>query len=102
VRLEWGALAISDREAIFDYIAPDNLDAAIQLDELFREKAELVASHPEAGRSGRVRGTRELVAHPHYVLVYDTTPDRTRILRVLHTARLWPPARRAGKARKSK
>jgi plasmid stabilization system protein ParE len=29
VRLEWAPLAIADRESIFDYIAPENLDAAL-------------------------------------------------------------------------
>jgi toxin ParE1/3/4 len=100
VRLEWAPLAIADRESIFDYIAPENLDAALALDELFERKAALLSAHPEAGRVGRVRGTRELVAHRHYVLVYDTDPDRVRILRVLHTSRQWPPLRLATKARK--
>ncbi len=100
MRLEWAPLAIADRESIFDYIAPENLDAALALDELFERKAALLGAHPEAGRMGRVRGTRELVAHRHYVLVYDTDPDRVRILRVLHTSRQWPPSHPATKARK--
>jgi plasmid stabilization system protein ParE len=60
VRLEWAPLAIADRESIFDYIAPENLDAALALDELFERKAALLGAHPEAGRVGRVRDTREL------------------------------------------
>ncbi|MFL6604020.1 MAG: type II toxin-antitoxin system RelE/ParE family toxin [Steroidobacteraceae bacterium] len=99
MRLEWAPLAIADRESIFDYIAPENLDAALALDELLERKAALLSAHPEAGHVGRVRGTRELVAHRHYVLVYDTDPDRVRILRVLHTSRQWPPSRLATKAR---
>jgi len=50
VRLEWALLAIADRESIFDYIAPENLDAALALDELFERKAALLGAHPEAGR----------------------------------------------------
>lgn len=100
MRLEWAPLAIADRESIFDYIAPENFDAALALDELFERKAALLGAHPEAGRVGRVRGTRELVAHRHYVLVYDGDPDRVRILRVLHTSRQWPPSRPTTKARK--
>jgi addiction module RelE/StbE family toxin len=100
VRLEWAPLAIADRESIFDYIAPENLDAALALDELLERKAALLGAHPEAGRAGRVRSTRELVAHRHYVLVYDTDPERVRILRVLHTSRQWPPLRPVTKSRK--
>ena len=91
---------MEDREAIFNYIAPENFKAAVALDELLEQKAALVGAHPEAGRVGRVRGTRELVAHPHYVLIYDLEPRRVRILRVLHTARQWPPARPVGRTDK--
>ncbi|WP_303760981.1 type II toxin-antitoxin system RelE/ParE family toxin [Alcanivorax jadensis] len=36
-------------------------------------------------------GTRELIVHPHYMLVYDVQGKRVRILNVVHTARQWPP-----------
>jgi toxin ParE1/3/4 len=93
-------LAIADRESIFDYIAPENLDAALALDELVERKPALLGAHLEAGLVGRVRGTRELVAHRHFVLVYGTAPDRVRIFRVLNTSRQWPPSHPATKVRK--
>lgn len=65
--------------------------AALALDELFSEKAALLLHHPGLGRTGRVPGTRELVAHRNYILIYDTASDTVRILRVLHAARQWPP-----------
>ena len=43
------------------------------------------------GRKGRQAGTRELVAHPNYIVVYDVTGDMVRVLRVLHAARQWSP-----------
>lgn len=45
------------------------------------------------GRPGRRKGTRELVAHPSYLLIYDVSGRTIRILRVMHTARQWPPRR---------
>ena len=90
MKLSWTLEAIADRDAIFDYIEADNPAAAVALDELFSEKAERLTDHPKLGRPGRVEGTRELVVHENYILVYDIVEDLTRILRVLHAARQWP------------
>ena len=89
MKLGWTPEAIADRDAIFDYIEADNPAAASALDELFSEKVERLTDHPKLGRPGRVEGTRELVVHENYILVYDIVGDLTRILRVLHAARQW-------------
>ena len=88
--LFWTPEAIQDRDEIFDYIEADNPVAALVLDELFQEKAGRLVDHPEMGRPGREAGTRELVVHKNYILVYDATTDLVRVLRVLHAARQWP------------
>lgn len=88
--LRWTPEAIQDREAIYDFIEADNPVAALMLDELLEEKAGRLIDHPGLGRPGRVAGTRELVAHPNYLLIYDVTKDLVRMLRVLHAARQWP------------
>lgn len=93
MKLFWTPEAIQDREGIYDYIEADNPAAALALDELFAEKADRLVDHPGLGRSGRIAGTRELVAHRNYILVYDLAGDLVRVLRVLHAARQWPPAR---------
>ena len=89
MKLYWTLEAIADREAVFDYIEADNPAAALSVDELFSEKAERLTDHPKLGRPGRVDGTRELVVHENYILVYDIAGDLVRILRVLHAARRW-------------
>lgn len=91
MRLVWTGLARADRRAIRDHIARDNPHAAVALDGLFAEKASHLASHPAMGRPGRVKGTRELLVHRSHVLIYDVTAEHVRVLRVLHTARKWPP-----------
>ena len=93
MKLVWTRPAHQDRQDIREYIADDNPAAALALDELFEKKSNRLPDHPQLGRPGRVKGTRELVAHQNYILVYDIAGDTVRILRVLHAARQWPPSR---------
>ena len=79
-----------DRRAIFDYIATRDVQAALELDKLFSTKANKLTAVPQLGKPGRVPGTRELVAHKRYVLVYEVAGNQIQVLRVLHTARKWP------------
>ena len=88
--LYWTPEAIQDRDIIYDHIEADNPIAALALDELLAEKAARLVDHPSQGRIGRVAGTRELVAHQNYILVYQVTTDAVAILRVLHAAQRWP------------
>ena len=93
MKLAWTPNARADRDAIYTYIEANNPRAALELDEIFANRAAQLASHPMIGRPGRVANTRELVVHPNYVLIYDIAGETIRILRVLHTARRWPPGR---------
>lgn len=93
MRLVWTKPASLDRKEIREYIAQDNPAAALALDELISEKASRLVDHPSLGRPGRVAGTRELIAHQNYILIYDLAGDLVRVLRVLHAARQWPPSR---------
>ena len=88
--LFWTPEAVGDREAIFDHILADNPMAALAMDELFEAQSLQLIAQPHLGRLGRVAGTREWVAHPSYVLIYDLLGPQIRLLRVLHTARQWP------------
>lgn len=94
MRLFWTPDALDDRRAIYDYIEADNPGAALTMDGLFSERVRHLIEHPGLGRVGRITGTRELVVHKNYILVYDTTAELVRVLRVLHAARRWPPADR--------
>lgn len=90
MKLFWTGPARQDRRLIYQHIEADNPRAALMLDDVFSAKAARLIETPCLGRPGVVDGTRELVAHRNYVLVYDVRPDRVRILRVLHVARQWP------------
>ncbi len=90
----WTPEAVSDRHEIYEYVEAEDVNAAIALDDLFSKAVARLVQHPKAGRPGRVDGTRELVVHRHYIVVYDLVGKSIRIIRILHTARHWPPAPR--------
>ena len=69
-----------------DYIAQDNPAAALELDLEFEAKADPLPKHPRLYKPGRMKGTREIVVRPNYVMVYAIKGDTIAILRVLHTA----------------
>jgi len=60
--------------------------------DLIEDKVTPLAAHPHIGRTGRKRGTHELVAHENYVVIYRVLTKKVEILRVKHTAQQWPPA----------
>ncbi len=93
--LFWTFEAIQDRLDIYDYIEADNPVAARHLDESFSDQASLLARYPVLGRTGRVPGTRELVVHDNYLLIYDVVDEVVRILNVVHVARLWPASQKS-------
>jgi addiction module RelE/StbE family toxin len=93
VKLEWSILALTDRESIFDYIAAESPRSAILVDERIHDRVEQLVQFPLSGRPGRVADTRELViARTPLVAVYVVKGRIVRILRILHTARRWPPS----------
>lgn len=95
MKIVWRPMADADRENIFDYIAQENPQAALELDEDFKAKVEIAAQNPKLYKAGRVRGTREIVVRPNYVIVFGMEEEsRTVIvLRVLHAAQQWPPTK---------
>lgn len=90
MHLVWRPMAVEDRATIMDYIAQDNPGAALELDEEIEAKTDALVSHPKLYKPGRMKGTREMVIRPNYVVVYRETPAEVTILRVLHAARQWP------------
>ena len=93
MRVIWTPEAQQDRADIWDFIAADNPRAAVRIDELFSNAATRLAEHPKLGRPGQIVGTRELIPHESYRLVYEIERETVWLLALVHTARQWPPAR---------
>jgi addiction module RelE/StbE family toxin len=93
MKVFWSSAAEQDRADIVDRIGLDNPMAAIRMDELFAAAASRLAQHPMLGHPGIVPGTRELIPHESYRLVYEVEGDVAWILTLVHTARNWPDRR---------
>ncbi|MBB3146736.1 addiction module RelE/StbE family toxin [Phyllobacterium trifolii] len=90
-KLVWAQFALSDRDDIFTYIEAENPRAAIHVDEQIVLAARRLLDFPESGRPDRLAGTRELVIpRPPYIAAYAVTADMVRVLRILHSAQMWP------------
>ena len=89
----WTPEAEQDRDDVWLYIAGDNPQAAVRMDELFSSTAARLSDHPKLGRPGQILGTRELIPHKNYRLVYEVDGETVWILTLIHTAQQWPPLR---------
>ena len=86
MRVVWTPEAQQDRADVWDYIAADNPRAAARMDELFSEAAARLAQHPHRGKPGRISGTRELIPHESYRLVYQIDGETVWILTLVLSA----------------
>ncbi len=88
--VRWTQFAANDLKRINKRIAVHNAPSAAKLTLSMLAKANELALYPDMGRQGRVSGTRELVVHRHYYIVYRTTGTTVQILAVNHTSQKWP------------
>ncbi|MCW8209290.1 type II toxin-antitoxin system RelE/ParE family toxin [Verminephrobacter aporrectodeae subsp. tuberculatae] len=86
----WTPEAEQDRADVWDYIAADNPGAAVRMDALFSDAAARLVAHPKMGKTGKISGTRELIPHESYRLVYELDGGTVWVLALVHTARQGP------------
>jgi toxin ParE1/3/4 len=91
VRIRWTEPAATALGRIQDYIARENPRAAFAVVQRIRIAVSQLEAHPKIGRTGRVRGTYELVVHGlPYIVPYRIKKNEVHILSVYHTSRKWP------------
>ena len=88
--IRWRAAALDELDAVIAYIAQHNPVAAVALHERIESSVLPLSEHPYLFRPGRVPGTREIVAHPNYLVVYRVLTDAVEIVSVMHAAREYP------------
>jgi toxin ParE1/3/4 len=87
----WSADAEDDTAEIIQYVGERNPLAAEKLWDLLHDSVLPLSEHPYLYRkSERVPGTREIVVHPNYVVVYQVTASTIDVLRVLHSRQQYP------------
>jgi addiction module RelE/StbE family toxin len=86
----WTEPALSDLDAIADYIAIENRDAAQRLVHKVFEHVSQLAEHPESGsRLGEMKRSRyRQLVEPHCRIIYRYADDHVFILHVMRTEQL--------------
>ena len=91
MRIRWSEPAVSDLEAIGDFIGKENSEAALRTVRRIGSEILTLRRFPRKGRPGRAEGTRELVlSGMPYLVVYELKNDVVVLLRILHGAMKWP------------
>ncbi|MCD5997581.1 type II toxin-antitoxin system RelE/ParE family toxin [Pseudomonas sp. CDFA 602] len=90
MQIIWRQRARMSLAKIIRYISNEDPKAAQAILERLQSAILPVADHPYLYRPGRVPGTRELVAHPNYVLVYRVTIERIEVVNVIHARQEYP------------
>ena len=87
--VKWKPQALDALAEIIDYVEQHNTSAAASLYRTIVAAAESLSLMPYGFKQGRLPGTREMVVHPNYVVVYHVT-DHVEILNVLHSRQEYP------------
>lgn len=90
LKISWRATATDDLAEIIAYIAERSPQAARNIRQCIESAVLPVAEHPYLYRSGREPGTREIVVHPNYVVVYKVTDAAIEVVSVLHARQEYP------------
>jgi len=87
----WLPGAREDLAGIIAYTARHNPNAAQHMRHLIEESTTFAAEFPQMYRaSQRIPGTREIIAHPNYLVLYRATGTRLEVVSVVHVRRNFP------------
>ena len=92
MKIVWSRRALRHLVNIRQHIAKDSEQNAALVASRILNAVELLPSHPEIGRTGRVLGTRELVVpETSYDGPYRVRGQRVELIAVFHGRQKWPP-----------
>lgn len=88
--IRWRVAARDDLDQIVTHIAEDSPWAALDMFELIESSVIPAALNPYLFRIGREPGTREIVAHPNYIVVYRLIDGCVEVVNVVHARQQYP------------
>ncbi|MGL5839809.1 MAG: type II toxin-antitoxin system RelE/ParE family toxin [Sphingorhabdus sp.] len=88
--LIWRLSAADQLDDIIGYIADRSPIASYELEARVKLAAERLCESPFIGRPGRLAGTREMIVHPNYIMIYTVSETFVTVLRVLHARQQYP------------
>ncbi|MDZ7786005.1 MAG: type II toxin-antitoxin system RelE/ParE family toxin [Candidatus Saccharibacteria bacterium] len=86
----WRQTAREDLAHLLRHIAQKDPHAARRLRTRLESVVLPLSEHPYLYPVGDVPGTRKIVAHPNYLVVYRVAVDRIEIVNVLHARQEYP------------
>jgi toxin ParE1/3/4 len=91
MKVVWSRRAVRHLAHLRDYIETNSEQSAVLVANRILKAVDLLQSHPEMGRPGRVVGTRELVVPDSpYVIPYRVRRERLELIAVFHGPMKWP------------
>ncbi|BBU33405.1 plasmid stabilization protein ParE (plasmid) [Burkholderia sp. THE68] len=91
LRILWTERAREELRERMAFIAQRSPIAATKLFDQILDSVVPASEHPYLFREGRVAGTREIVAHPNYIVIYRVIVDAIVVVQVLHAREEYPP-----------
>jgi toxin ParE1/3/4 len=91
MKVVWSRRAIRHLVYLREYIEKDSEQNAALVAKRILKAVDLLQSHPEMGRPGRVVGTRELVVPgTPYLIPYRVRRERLELIAVFRGRQKWP------------
>ncbi len=91
MKIVWSRRAIRDLVYLREYIEKDSEQNAVLVAKRILKAIDLLQTHAEIGRPGRMVGTRELVVpDTPYVIPYRVRRERLELIAVFHGRQKWP------------
>jgi toxin ParE1/3/4 len=91
MKVVWSRRAVRHLIHLREFIEKDSEQNAALIASRIVKAVDLLESHPEIGRPGRIIGTRELVVpDTRYIIPYRVRRERLELIAVFHGRQKWP------------